>query len=107
MLQRFVEQIIEDVIIVGTSGFNSASWRRTSTGTSVGAASDVLEASEGMSHIFFVLVQSPFCHLEIFNDPLYLAVTCPCAHAMVHGSFWVNFPRFLREGELGGPRAVR
>ena len=33
VLQRFVEQ---DVIIVGKTGFNSASWTRTSTRGSVG-----------------------------------------------------------------------
>ena len=43
--QRFVEQIMEDVIIVGT-GFNSASWSRIST-----RGSDVLETFEEL-HTF-------------------------------------------------------
>ena len=51
VLQRFVEQVVEDGIFVGKTGFNNASWSRTSMRGSGGAVLRRGDAFDRISHI--------------------------------------------------------
>ena len=121
VLQRLAEQIIEGVhkeAFLKVFFQDRVSWAqrfvsrrntpRLACGKSgVGLAvplSDELEAIENISHIFFVHALLSLATWTSSTSPLCLAATCSCAHATVHGCFWKNFIRFLREGELRGPR---
>ena len=97
VLQRFVEQIIDDDK-VGWAWFNSVSWSRTSKRPAEvwresGGAVLRRDAAPGRARA--VLTWTLFQRVPLWQS------LAPIVHATVHGGFWKNFTHFLCERVLG------
>ena len=112
VLQRLADQIIEDgnwekifkvFSQVRFTWFQQRFVEQNLDAWVLGPSSDVLEALERISHIFYVHALFPWAIWRSSSSSWYLAVSCPGVHATVNGCFWKNFLRCLRESELGGP----
>ena len=100
VLQRFVEQIMEDVTIVGEMWVQQRFVEQNLDARVCWGLLKEFHTSFSCSRSLLLGTWTSS------TSPLYLAATCPCGPATDHGSFSKNFLRFPREGELGGPRAV-